>query len=241
MNIEELSELADLHELVELFLAVWGTAGDPPLNTDTLRAMSHSGNFIAGARSEGRLVGGIVGWLGRHQDGEMLVHSHILGVLPGADSRGLGFTLKQRQRSWCLERGIRIVEWTFDPLVRRNAVFNLRKLGADAAEYLVDFYGAMSDGINAGDESDRILVRWHLESEKAVAAAQGRPHEVEATSGATVCEVPADIVAIRRADPAKALEWRREVRARLGAHMMAGGRVKGVTRDGVYVLDTPAR
>jgi predicted GNAT superfamily acetyltransferase len=241
VNVEELTELDDMKELQQLFLKVWERSSEPPLNSDVMRALSHAGNYLAGVRSGGRLIAGIVAWLGLYPDRELLLHSHILGVLPGSDSRGLGFALKQHQRTWCLARGIRTVEWTFDPLVRRNASFNLRKLGADAAEYLVDFYGPMQDRINAGDESDRILIRWHLESAKAVAAAAGRQHEVAPAPAATLCEVPEDIVAIRRTDPEKAREWRRKVRDTLGAHMMAGGGVRGFTADGFYVLDEGAR
>ncbi len=241
LTVEELNELDDMKALQELFLKVWERSSEPPLNSDVMRALSHAGNYLAGVRADGRLIAGIVAWLGMNPDRELLLHSHILGVLPGSDSQGLGFALKQHQRTWCLARGIRTVEWTFDPLVRRNASFNLCKLGADAAEYLVDFYGPMQDRINAGDESDRILVRWHLESAKAVAAAAGRPHEVAITPEAAVCEVPEDIVAIRRTDPDSAREWRRKVRENLGRHMMAGGSVQGFTRDGYYVLGEGAR
>jgi len=237
VSIEELTELQDMKELQELFLKVWERSSEPPLNSDVMRALSHAGNYLVGVRSGGGLIAGIVAWLGMYPNREPLLHSHILGVLPGSDSRGLGFALKQHQRTWCLARGIKTVEWTFDPLVRRNASFNLRKLGADAAEYLVDFYGPMQDRINAGDESDRILVRWHLESPKAVAAAAGRPHEVAVNPGAKLCEVPEDIVAIRRTDPQKAREWRRNVRAALGGHLRAGGSIQGFTADGFYVLD----
>ena len=259
MKIEELSELDDLQALERLTAEIWGSAG--LLNTDTLRALAHSGNFVAGARSADgrRLIGGAVGWLGRHADGAMLLHSHVLGVLPGDEAKGLGFALKQRQRAWCLERGVRTIEWTFDPLVRRNAYFNLNKLGADAAEYLVEFYGAMHDGINSGDESDRILVRWALDSPRAVAAADGKPAGIEIedaratlqvgqdgepvvsqVDGPATCEVPEDIVAVRRATPERALRWRRALRQTLGAHLMGGGRVRGVTPAGVYVLDRGA-
>ena len=148
--IEELSELDDLRELAELFAVVWGRPGEPPINSDILRALAHSGNYLAGTRLDGRLVGGIVGWLGGHPPHELHMHSHILGVVPGIEARGLGFALKQHQRRWCLERSVGAVEWTFDPLVRRNAYFNLTKLGAEATRYLVDFYGTMNDGINAG-------------------------------------------------------------------------------------------
>jgi predicted GNAT superfamily acetyltransferase len=256
-TIEELTELDDLHELAELFALVWGRPGEPPISSDILRALAHSGNYLAGTRSEGRLIGGIVGWLGGHPPHDLHMHSHILGVVPGIEARGLGFALKQHQRRWCLARSVGAVEWTFDPLVRRNAYFNLTKLGAEAARYLVDFYGPMDDGINAGDESDRILILWELMSEKAVRATQGTPmgidvddraprilvvgsngepiaHEV---SGRTaLLQVPDDIVELRRREPDLARAWRHAVRAALGGAMSAGYRVTGVTRDGWYVL-----
>jgi predicted GNAT superfamily acetyltransferase len=236
-DIAELSELDDLRELAELFAAVWGRPGEPPMSSDILRALAHSGNYVAGTRSEGRLIGGIVGWLGGHPPHDLHMHSHILGVLAGAEARGLGFALKQHQRVWCLERGVGAVEWTFDPLVRRNAYFNLTKLGAEAARYLVDFYGPMSDGINAGDESDRILIRWELASDNSRAAAAGHPVEPRPGPNALRIAVPDDIVAIRRHDPELARRWRLRVRDALGGAMSRGYRVTGFTRDFGYVLE----
>jgi len=255
--IEELTELPDLQELAELFAVVWGRPGEVPISSDILRALAHSGNYLAGTRSEGRLIGGIVGWLGGHPPHDLHMHSHILGVTPGIEARGLGFALKQHQRRWCLERGIGAMEWTFDPLVRRNAYFNLTKLGADASRYLVDFYGPMDDGINAGDESDRILIRWELASEKTTRAADGTAPDpavdesavrvlVIGTAGEPVAhdvrgrvatlQVPDDIVALRRQSPELARQWRHAVRTALGGAMAAGYSVTEVTRDGWYML-----
>ena len=237
--IRELTELDELRDVAELFAIVWERPGEPPISSDVLRALSHSGNYIAGARAAGdggRLIGGIAGWLGMHAPGELHMHSHILGVLRGDEAKGLGFALKQHQRTWCLERGVRAVEWTFDPLVRRNAHFNLAKLGAEASEYLVDFYGGMNDGINAGDESDRILVRWDLDSPKAIAAADGRPFAPEVEGDHALVRVPEDIVAIRRHDPELARRWRQRVREELGGAMSRGYRVTGFTSAFEYVL-----
>ena len=147
--ISELKELDDLRALERLFADIWGRPGESPIVADVLMALVHSGNYVAGAHLDGGLVGGLVGWLGGSPPDHLLLHSHILGVV--AEGRGLGFDLKQHQRLWCLERGVKVMEWTFDPLVRRNAYFNFNKLGAEAREYLVNFYGEMTDGINAGE------------------------------------------------------------------------------------------
>ncbi len=275
--ISELHELEDTRELERLFAAVWERPAEPPLSSDLMRALAHSGNYVVGAYERNRLVGGLVGWLGGSPPYETAraatedrmhghtigvhMHSHILGVVADSQVRGLGFELKQHQRRWCLERGIKIVEWTFDPLVRRNAHFNLTKLGTQARQYLVNFYGKMSDGLNAGEESDRLLIRWNLDSAQAESAAAGRASEaalddllrdgatavlsvgqagepVDGSSSARVllCQVPEDIVAVRRADPGLAHSWRLAVRRALSAALDAGYGVSGATRTGWYVL-----
>jgi predicted GNAT superfamily acetyltransferase len=260
--IAELDALDDLRELERLFTLVWGRDGNPPINSDILTALAHSRNYLAGARDGSRLVGGLVGWLGGRPPNELLLHSHILGVLPDHQASGLGFDLKQHQRQWCLARGVNVVEWTTDPLVRRNAYFNLTKLGAAAPEYLVNVYGEMTDGINVGEESDRLLIRWQLGSAAAVSAAAGKAQELDvadmirdgksvvlsvgtggepvarpSSNAVILCQVPDDIVALRRTDPALARAWRLAVRAALGDALAAGYRVSGATKSGWYVLE----
>ena len=63
-DIRELENLDDLRVVVALFERIWGRTDEPPLNADTLKALTHSGNYVAGAFAEGRLVGALVGWLG---------------------------------------------------------------------------------------------------------------------------------------------------------------------------------
>ncbi len=263
VEIRELSELEDLARLADLFADVWGRSGEPPISSDILKALAHSGNYLSGAFAEGRLIGGLVGWLGGHPPHGLLMHSHILAVLPDREARGLGFDLKQHQRRWCLVRGVKAMEWTTDPLVRRNAYFNLAKLGAEAPKYLVNFYGEMRDGINAGEESDRLLIRWHLDSSKAEEAAAGKAVEVDAerlrgwsnseilsvgvdgepvvetkSARVLICQVPEDIVALRASNPALARRWRLALRDALGGAMARGYYVNGATKSGWYVLES---
>jgi len=236
MEIKELDNMPQMHELAELFATIWGRPGEPPIDSSTLRALSHSGNYVVGAFSEERMVGGLIGWLGGHPPGDLHLHSHVLGVLPDSEAHGVGFQLKRHQRTWCMDRGVMSIEWTYDPLVRRNAHFNLVKLGADAVEYLVNFYGPMDDGINTGEESDRVLVRWNLQSEKAAAAAAGHPLEFRPNAGALLVPVPGDIVAIRRDDQELARRWRHQLREALGGAMSRGYRVTGFSSAFEYVL-----
>jgi predicted GNAT superfamily acetyltransferase len=141
--------------------------------------------------------------------------------------------MKNHQRAWAAERGIDWIVWTFDPLVRRNAWFNIEVIGGHLTEYIVNFYGPMSDSINAHDESDRLVVAWPISPDV----------ERPTASGATITThvpTPEDIVVLRRTDPGAAADWRLRVRGELMPLLGAGGVVTGFTRTGEYVVEHPS-
>jgi predicted GNAT superfamily acetyltransferase len=263
VTVRELTDLLELQDVVRLFSAIWGRDANPPMTVELLRAFTKAGNYVGGAfdeTSEGvRMVGACVGFF--HAPAEDALHSHIAGVGPGLNGRHVGFALKLHQRAWALRRGVSEIAWTFDPLVSRNAYFNIVKLGAHPDEYLPNFYGTMLDSINGDDDSDRLLVRWRLRSPQVVAACSGRhtPAAVtdELAAGATVglgvsnsgepepgvlegatvlVAVPRDIGAFRADDPELAARWRVAVREALGPLLSSGGRIEGFDRSGWYVI-----
>jgi predicted GNAT superfamily acetyltransferase len=260
VTIREVAELPDLAEVRRLFDGIWRPdPANPPVTTELLRALSKAGNYVAGAFDGPRLVGACVGFFGA--PAQAALHSHIAGVSAAAPGRGVGFALKLHQRAWALERGVSTITWTFDPLVSRNAHVNLVKLGAVAEEYLPDFYGGMRDGINGGDETDRLLVRWDLAAPKVVAAVAGTPHPRDAraelargavvalgrsehgppvvgelTGGTLLVAVPRDVEALRGADPGHAEKWRVALRDVLTTLMADGARIVGFDRAGWYVV-----
>jgi len=273
VRVLEMTTVEQITSLGRLLQDVWGAPNvDQVANLGLVRALAHGGNYVVGAYRERELVGGSWAFLGRHEAGggirysgpgligELHLHSHITGVLGGDRASGVGYALKQHQRSWALARGIREVHWTYDPLIRRNAHFNLRKLGADAVRYLTDFYGPMDDGINSGDATDRLYAIWQLDSPRAVSAAHGELAAVEPPVAAEVLlgaagdepagqplgellgagyllvALPADIEAIRAVDAGLAARWRMELRTALGGALAAGYYISGVTPDGRYLL-----
>jgi predicted GNAT superfamily acetyltransferase len=223
---------AELAALVALIGSVWvDPAGCPPAATDLLAAFAHFGGYVAGAYTDdGGLAGGAYGFVGRHHD-DAVLHSHTVCVAPGAQRQGIGGSLKHHQRAWAADRGLAAVTWTFDPLVRRNAYFNLTKLGATIVGYEIDFYGPLRDAVNAGDDTDRALVAWPV-------AERARSAEHDAHD-ATRVFVPDDIVALRQSDAAAAREHRTRVREELGARVRAGWRATVMSRDGWYTLEAP--
>ena len=174
--VRELESLAELEAMTALFDEIWEPdAGNPSMRLDLLRAMTKAGNYASGAydAASGALLGACVGFFGPPAHAEL--HSHIAGVVPAGLGRSVGFALKVHQRAWCLRRDVRVIAWTYDPLIRRNAYFNLVKLGARPVEYLRNFYGVMDDMINGGTETDRMLVHWDLRSVAASGASAGKP------------------------------------------------------------------
>ena len=188
VTVDEVHEIDELVELNRVIDAVWHREGDA-VAMEMLRALAHSGNCILAARSGTEMVGATVSFRGVHE-GRPTLHSHITGIVPGSQLRGVGLALKLRQRAWALANGIESVTWTFDPLVARNAHFNLTKLGAEAGEYLVDFYGTLHDDANGDDATDRLLAVWRLASPRVARALSGLtpapPVEVLLREGAPV-------------------------------------------------------
>jgi predicted GNAT superfamily acetyltransferase len=245
---------------VGVLAAVWLRGTDEPVKPELALAFAHSGNYVVVVRKQGEVVGAAIGFRGADVDGPHL-HSHIAGILPQYRGSGLGYALKQHQRSWALQQGLERVVWTFDPLVGRNTYFNVVKLGAALTTYYVNFYGAMRDGINSGDETDRCLATWRLSSSGVVSAAAGcfspadlgqaradgavealcrrsdGGPELAATDAAIrLIQTPKDIVGLRQTDPALAHAWRVAMRQALTAAFADGLEVVGVTRDLWYVL-----
>ena len=156
LSIRTVHDVAGFVAVADYFSDVWQSPRSaPPLLPETLHSLAHAGGAVHVAYGGERLVGACVAVFGPPASRE------TYSLLAAAD-RGLGVRLKEAQREWAVGLGARTMRWTFDPLVGRNARFNFVKLGAVGTEYLVDFYGPMNDGVNDGDESDRLAVLWEL-------------------------------------------------------------------------------
>jgi predicted GNAT superfamily acetyltransferase len=161
----------DLDAVIGLFERTWGAGRSP--DRSMLQAIDHAGNTVLVATEAGKAVGAALGFLG-WVDGVHL-HSHMVAVVPWRRGAGVGYALKLFQRALCLEHGITEMRWTFDPLIRRNAHFNLVKLGAEVTAFRPDFYGRLDDAISGNDPSDRFEVSWRLDSARVRSALRGLP------------------------------------------------------------------
>ncbi len=262
VDVVELHDLAGLRAAAELYQEVWQTeTRAAPVSPDLMRALSHAGGYVAGAYDGERLVAASLAF---HTDGsEAGLHSHISAVLPDVQGRDVGVALKLHQRAWALERGLKTISWTYDPMLCRNAWFNVTKLGARAVGYLVNFYGVMDDAQNIGDESDRAVALWSLEAPYVMRAADGirdhydvdellrqgahlalrdvdgRPQltPVPPDTRQVLVQLPPDIQSLRRTDPPLARAWREASRAVLEPSLAGPYVATGFTRSGCYLLE----
>lgn len=227
--IRALHELDELRHAARVIGAVWG--GDEPLDAPFLSALAHSGGYVVGLYDDVEMVGASVAWFG--PPAERSLHSHITGILPGRQGQGLGRAVKEHQRAWALERGVTHITWSFDPLIARNAHFNLAVLGARATEYVENMYGPMDDARNRGDESDRLLASWSIDA-SAPPPAPIDPVDIVATIG-----VPNDIETLRRTSPIAARAWRLRVREQFAKRLGEGLVVGGFSPEWGYLLVRP--
>lgn len=256
LDIREVHDPEDLRTVAQVFSRIWRTPGTPIIDHAVLTAMTHAGNPVFLAHHGAEAVGAAVGFCG---PAGSPFHSHIVGFLQGSAGRGFGHAIKLRQRAWCLENGILEMTWTYDPLVCRNAHFNISRLGAIPIEYLPDFYGQMTDSINAGEFSDRMLILWDLTCDptaltsetgdgvtSAIEHRRGAPSPYIPPAGATDAlgiAVPWDIEALRHEDPVRAHAWRLATREAFTDLLGNNWRVTGFSRNsphyGKYVLRRP--
>jgi predicted GNAT superfamily acetyltransferase len=173
-EIRPLKSLADFHAAEEVQRAAWDSADIDIAPLHIMLTMAKNGGVALGAFAQDQLVGFVLGFLGTHNRygaeapaAVNLKHcSHMLGVLPAWQSRGVGYALKLAQREAVLSQGVRLITWTYDPLESKNARLNIAKLGAVCNTYIRDYYGELHDDLNRVLATDRFQVDWWLASRR---------------------------------------------------------------------------
>ena len=187
--IRGIEGLAEMREVEQLQREIWGVEDLDIYPTLALKPQQEVGAILIGAFAEGRMVAFVFGFPGI-LNGETIIHSDMLGVLPAYRSHHLGYLLKCAQREAAIARGVKRITWTFDPLQSRNAHLNFAKLGVIADRYYVDYYGTTSSFLHRYG-TDRLWVTWLLESERVEARLRQEP--VPEISGDIVIEIPTEI------------------------------------------------
>lgn len=249
ITIRDLKSFEDLSRAQALEKEIWELSDLDVMPLTTAIAIREAGSIWLGAFDGAELVGFAFGFLGM-EHGEIMVHSHVLGVRGEYRDSDLGYKLKLAQRERALAMRVQQMTWTFDPLQSKNAHLNFNKLGVVADTYKVDFYGPETSSSLHRNGTDRLWVKWPLTSRRVQARLQGKSNRAEVLDGlATVLplvqfngdgkpkrtdlsaalsrqriaiEVPSDIGALEEKDPAQAREWRLATRWAFSKALKAG-------------------
>ncbi len=196
--IRSFETFSDHQQCVEVQQRVW--QGEQPVPTHlSLALVRHGGVALGAFLPDGRMIGLVMSFLGWSRFG-LCHHSHMAAVLPEWQGLGIGEALKRAQREAVLAQGVKLMTWTYDPLLARNARLNIGKLRCICRTYIRNAYGDMPDPTNAGLPSDRFEVEWWLD------------HDPRNATPTRCVEIPRDFLALKQADPNAALEWRLRTR-----------------------------
>src|SRR5690348_5761696 len=210
IEIRALTTHAEFQDAVHLQQEIWGFEEIELLPLRLFVVATKVGGQAFGAFDGKRMIGFCLAIPGLKAGGKSYLHSHMLGVLPEYRDAHIGRRLKLTQREEALERGIELIEWTFDPLEIKNAFFNMERLGAIVRRYVQNQYGMTTSHLHGGLPTDRCIAEWWISSPRAQAIVAGQPfprNPVEARIA-----IPSDIAEIRSDDPTRA----RQIQARAG-------------------------
>lgn len=234
VEVRPLRSMQDFDACVELQRDVWGFGQGEVVPSNLLHVVEYVGGIAAGAfDADGSLLGFVFGVSGV-RDGEIVHWSHMLAVREVDRNSGLGRTLKEYQRVSLASRGVRRIFWSFDPLMAKNAHFNINRLGARVIEYVADMYGVTTSPLHMGLPTDRLVVAIDTVPE----ASPRKPAGAGATDELLI-EMPPDVTEVTRQSLALARSWRLGVRDQFQRALAEGYTVSAVRRDGdatFYVL-----
>ncbi len=261
ITIRRAESVADYRACQDAQRRAWGVTEDGylvPVAT-MVGANLHGGLVLGAFLPSGEAVAMSFAFLGR-SEGRLCLYSQLTGVVPGYQSRGLGYQIKLLQRDFARAEAIDAIAWAFDPLQAGNAHFNLARLGASAGRYIDNMYGERTDALNAGVPTDRLIAEWDTRADSTVAipipsdASSSLPRLIDTGAGPVgeaepdgtpvpigiqpligtprvLLEIPADIARLRRERPELAEQWRSAVRLAFRTAFDAGYRAVHFLRE----------
>ena len=244
ITIRDFATQADYAACVALQHDTWGQKFNDVVPASVQQIAQKVGGVAAGAfDATGRLVGFVFGITGV-ENGVIVHWSDMLAVRRESQNSGVGRRLKDFQRRAVARVGAKLIYWTYDPLVARNAHLNFNVFGVRVKEYVRDMYGRDTASVlHSGIGTDRLVVAWPVDDGQVAERLRETSAAREGKHTATIA-VPADIAAVMRSDPARAVEWRNTTRREFETALARGDRIDGFLMDpsrahGVYLLSRP--
>lgn len=237
ISIQACDSPSDMRACIDLQRLIWKDPDEDLIPTSLFLVANKIGGQVLLARDGERAVAFALAFPAFHGE-QRYLHSHIVGVSPEYQNRGLGRRIKQRQRELALAAQISLMEWTFDPLALRNAHFNIVRLGAIIRGFHPNLYGITESPLHGGLPTDRLVAQWWMSSSRVMGALAG----VAPTAAADALEitVPAEMEAWKRSDLPRAAEAQAELKREFQERFAQGFAVTGFRmqdRKGIYLLE----
>ncbi len=183
--------LDEMQACVHLQKTVWGFSDAELVPLRLFVVAQKVGGQVIGAFAGDKMVGFALAIPG-YRNRKPYLHSHMLAVSEQLRNAGVGRRIKLFQREDALEKGVDLIEWTFDPLEIKNAYLNIEKLGAVARRYIPNQYGITSSPLQGGLPTDRLVAEWWLKSSRVIRLLNPTTHAERTTAERTI-SVPAQI------------------------------------------------
>ncbi len=238
MLIHPVTTIEECRSIERLQQEIWTAEPIDLVPDHLLLTMAKEGGIVLLALNEtAEPMGFLLSFLGLSGDNQLKVVSHQLGVLAAYQGQGVGYQLKLAQREMALARHLTLITWTFDPLLARNAYFNLHKLGAVCRTYYRNLYGDMRNGLNQDLPSDRFRADWWIATDHVAQSLAGHFAELPIhlpivnpitvlphgkfvlarllnlpTSDYCLVEIPTDIARLKAESPDLACQWQQQIR-----------------------------
>lgn len=182
-EIRALKTLDEMYEAADLQRVYWGDDVESIVPAHMLFTLASYGGHVLAAFDKGRMIAVLIGLIGTDTSADsdrpamanLLIGSKRMVVLPEYRGGGIGYDLKLEQRRIAMKQGIRLVTWTFDPLLSLNAHLNLRKLGCVSQHYYINLYGTSDrGGLSTMGWSDRLRVDWWVTNRRVEERLNGK-------------------------------------------------------------------
>jgi predicted GNAT superfamily acetyltransferase len=227
LKMEAVTSLAGTEAALQVFADAWGS--DALSGSDTYFAAATHGSYLGVGWINDEPVTAAFGFLSVDPvTGGPALHSHMAATKRSHVNQGLAYGMKTHQRLWAIDHGLVAITWTYDPLQRRNAWFNLARLGASVIGFKRNYYGALKDTINASVETDRCEVRWDVRTESGEVVVPG-DHDL-------VVSIPESIDDLRADKLTEAIAEQSRMRDALDQVADGSMVVRGISPDRCYVL-----
>ena len=227
LSLRPCTTLEEFDECVRIQREVWKFSELETVPSDVFIIAQKTGGQIIGAFDGSRQIGFTLAFLAS-QDDKAYLHSHFAAVLPGYQGSGIGRRLKLAQREDALQRGIRLIEWTFDPLALMNAHFNLNRLGAVIRRYIPNFYGVTSSPLHGNIPTDRFIAEWWLESDRVKSRLE-RESALEESTAAHGIIVPRNVTDLLRSGSPQVGEIQAKIRGEFLDYFNRGYTAVGIS------------